>query len=338
MTHAPAADAAPQATETVLKVRDLSVDFSTEDGNVSAVDGVSFDLRRGEVLAMVGESGCGKSVTAMSLTGLLPPTARTTGSARLGEAELVGAHRRKLRTLRGKDIAYVFQEPMTSLNPVFTVGRQLTEAIRAHEPVSRRAATDRAAELLHLVGIPSPRRRLRHYPHQFSGGMRQRVVIAMAVACDPRVLVADEPTTALDVTIQAAILDLLRNLRDQLGTAILLITHDLGVVADIADRVLVMYAGRVVEAAGVREVFAHPAHPYTEGLLGAIPTAPRDDEGRLREIAGLVPVLSEQPDECVFADRCRYADEVCRARRPLLDSVRPTHTVACFHPRVEESP
>jgi peptide/nickel transport system ATP-binding protein len=238
--------------EPVLTVRDLSVTFRTDDGPVSAVDSVSFDVRPGEVLAVVGESGCGKSVTAMSIAGLLPRSATVTGSVRLRDQELVGAPESTLRSVRGAEVAYVFQEPMTSLNPVFTVGSQITETLRIHQDLSRKQALARAVELLALVGIPSPASRVGAYPHQFSGGMRQRVMIAMALACDPAVLVADEPTTALDVTVQAAVLDLLRDLGKRLGTAIVLITHDLGVVADIADRVLVMYAGRVVETGPTR--------------------------------------------------------------------------------------
>jgi peptide/nickel transport system ATP-binding protein len=319
---------------TLLEVRGLTVRFRTEDGYVSAVDDVSFDASAGDLLAVVGESGCGKSVAAMALSGLLPRSATVTGSVRLDGVELIGASDVTLRSVRGRDIAYVFQEPMTSLNPVFTVGRQVAEVLRVHEGMNRRQALDRAAELLHLVGIPSPRQRLRHYPHQLSGGLRQRVMIAMAVACNPRVLVADEPTTALDVTVQAGILDVLRDLRDRLGAAVVLITHDLGVVADVADRVMVMYAGRVVERGQVDELFAHPRHHYTTGLLGAVPTArTAGGEQRLREIPGLVPVLAEQPDACTFADRCPAADDSCRNHRPPLSRTPDSaHEVACWHP------
>jgi peptide/nickel transport system ATP-binding protein len=282
----------------------------------------------------VGESGCGKSVAAMALSGLLPRNARVTGSVRLDGTELVGASDTMLRSVRGKDIAYIFQEPMTSLNPVFTVGRQVAEVLRVHEGMSRAQAMDRAVELLDLVGIPSARQRLKHYPHQLSGGLRQRVMIAMAVACNPRVLVADEPTTALDVTVQAGILDVLRDLRDRLGAAVVLITHDLGVVADVADRVMVMYAGRVVERGDVHELFARPRHHYTVGLLGAVPTArTTGGEQRLREIPGLVPVLDEQPDACTFADRCPAVGDRCREQAPPL-TVAPasSHEAACWHP------
>jgi peptide/nickel transport system ATP-binding protein len=324
-----------------LSVRDLRVTFRTDDGTVSAVDGISFEVVPGEVLAVVGESGCGKSVTAMSIAGLLPATATVTGSVRLRGRELVGAPEPVLREVRGNEVAYIFQEPMTSLNPVFTVGSQIAETLRIHQGLSRRAAMDRAVELLALVDIPEPGRRIRAYPHQFSGGMRQRVMIAMALACDPAVLVADEPTTALDVTVQAAVLDLLRDLGSRLHTAIVLITHDLGVVADIADRVLVMYAGRPVETAPTQELFDHPRHHYTLGLLGAVPTAARrGTENRLREIPGLVPVLHEQPDACTFAERCPAADEQCTSAAPALVLVTgdqrgveiDTHRAACWHP------
>ncbi|MEJ3654731.1 ABC transporter ATP-binding protein [Actinomycetes bacterium KLBMP 9759] len=318
---------------TVLDVRELSVTFRTTDGPVSAVDRVSFEVGAGEVLAVVGESGCGKSVTAMALAGLLPGNATVTGSVRLGARELVGASEQALRKVRGSEVAYVFQEPMTSLNPVFTIGRQISEVLRVHRGMGKRQALDRAVELLGLVGIPEPARRLREYPHQFSGGMRQRVMIAMALACDPAVLVADEPTTALDVTVQAAVLDLLRDLGRRLGTAIVLITHDLGVVADIADRVLVMYAGRVVETAETQELFDAPRHHYAIGLMGAVPTAARrTEEGRLREIPGLVPVLAEQPAACTFADRCPAADGQCRAAEPPLLPRSGAHRAACWHP------
>ena len=320
----------------MLEVEDLSVRFRTEDGLVHAVDGVSFAVDAGEVLAVVGESGCGKTVTALSLVGLLPPSARVSGRVRLHGEDLVLASSARLRELRGKQIGFVFQEPMTSLNPVLTVGRQVGEVLRRHEGLSRDAARRRAVELLDLVGVPEAGRRLREYPHQLSGGLRQRVMIAMAVACDPRVLIADEPTTALDVTIQAGILDLLRDLRQRLGTAVLLITHDLGVVADAADRVLVMYAGRKVEEAGAEDLFAAPQHPYTVGLLGAVPSpATYATRGRLQEIPGMVPSLSERLGFCAFAPRCPRADDRSRSELPPLREVRPGHLVACFHPGPE---
>ena len=317
----------------LLEVADLSVRFDTDAGIVHAVDKMSFTLAEREVLGIVGESGCGKSVTAMSLLRLLPPTATISGRARFDGDDLLGASSRRLRRIRGNEIAFVFQEPMTSLNPVFTVGRQVEESLRTHLGLSRSAARKRAIELLDLVHIPAPERRVREYPHQLSGGMRQRVMIAMAVACEPKILIADEPTTALDVTIQAGILDLMRELRERLGTAIILITHNLGVVADIADRVVVMYAGRKAEEAPVRELFARPQHPYTIGLLGAIPLpGAASKQDRLREIPGRVPSLAELPNHCAFAPRCPRADDRTRSEVPALRAVGPGHLVACFHP------
>lgn len=319
----------------VLSVRDLTVSFHGPESTVHAVDGVSYDLAPGEVLAVVGESGCGKSVTSMAVMGLLPPTARVGGSITLDGKELVGAGERTLRSLRGRRLSMIFQEPMTSLNPVLTVGRQISEVLVRHQGLGRKEARARAVELLDLVGIPAPDRRVDEYPHQLSGGMRQRVMIAIAVACDPAVLIADEPTTALDVTVQAGILDVLKSLRDRLGTAIVLITHDLGVVAETADRVLVMYAGRPVEQATVDELFAAPRHPYTRGLLGAVlRPGSRTAEGRARlnEIPGLVPDLREQPDACGFAPRCAFAEDDCRTGRPALRTVAGTHRIACHHP------
>ena len=325
----------PAATP-LLAVDDLRVRFATEDGPVSAVNGVSFDLAPGEILALVGESGCGKSVTAMAVPGLLPPTATVTGSIRLEGRDLLAMRPRELRDVRGKEISFVFQEPMTSLNPAFTVGRQVREVLQRHEGLSKKAAHQRAVELLDLVRIPAPHQRVDDYPHQMSGGMRQRVMIAIGVACGPKVLIADEPTTALDVTIQAGVLDIMRDLRSQLGTAIVLITHDLGVVADLADRVVVMYAGRPVEQAEVHELFAAPQHPYTIGLLHAIPHREKGvDEvagTRLAEIPGKVPLLRDDPDECVFAPRCDRSTAVCTAHRPPLAPTRPAHPAACYHP------
>jgi peptide/nickel transport system ATP-binding protein len=317
----------------LLDVSDLSVQFATDDGPVHAVDRMSFTLAAGEVLGIVGESGCGKSVTMMSLLRLLPPTATITGRAVFAGLDLVQAPPDRLRAVRGREISFVFQEPMTSLNPVFTVGRQIGEVVRRHLGLSRRQARTRAIELLELVHIPAPRRRVDEYPHQLSGGMRQRVMIAMALSCDPKILVADEPTTALDVTIQAGILDLLRELRARLGASIVLITHNLGVVADIADRVLVMYAGRKVEEAPAEELFARPQHPYTIGLLGAVPRpGGADKSGRLREIPGRVPSLSHLPDECLFAPRCLRAEPGCVAAVPGFAPVAGDHRVACLHP------
>ena len=320
----------------LLSVQDLHIRFATEDGPVHAVNGVSFDLAPGEILALVGESGCGKSVTAMSVPGLLAPTATIEGRILLEGRDLLRLSQKELRSVRGKEVSFVFQEPMSSLNPAFTVGKQIREVLQRHEGLSKKAAHARAVELLRLVRIPAPERRVDEYPHQLSGGMRQRVMIAIAVACGPKVLVADEPTTALDVTIQAGVLDILRGLRDELGTAIILITHDLGVVADLADRVVVMYAGRPVEQAEVHELFAHPQHPYTNGLLGAVPHREQGVElvagRRLREIPGLVPSLRSDPDECVFAPRCPRSTEVCVSRRPPFEPTRPHHPAACFHP------
>jgi peptide/nickel transport system ATP-binding protein len=318
--------------EPLLQVRDLSVRFDSDEGSVHAVDGMSLELAPGQVLGIVGESGCGKSVTALSILGLLPKTATVTGSVRFDGAELLGASRSQLRKIRGRQISFVFQEPMTSLNPVLRIGQQIEEVLREHLSLSRSAAKQRVVELLDLVHIPDPGRRIDEYPHQLSGGMRQRVMIAMALACDPKILIADEPTTALDVTIQAGILDLLRELRARLGTAIILITHNLGVVADLADRVVVMYAGRKAEEAAVGELFAHPQHPYTIGLLGAVPRAGSARNGRLQEIPGRVPSLAELPAHCAFADRCPRADDQSWSSVPELRLVRPDHTVACFHP------
>jgi peptide/nickel transport system ATP-binding protein len=321
---------------TVLDVDNLSVSFHTDDGVVQAVDSFSFDLGEREVLGIVGESGCGKSVSLMSLLGLLPPSAKVEGQARFEGLDLIRASPRELRRIRGRRIAFVFQEPMTSLNPAFRVGRQIAEVLERHLGLSRGAADRRAVELLDLVHIPAPDRRVREYPHQLSGGMRQRVMIAMALACDPTILVADEPTTALDVTIQAGILDLMRDIRERLGASIVLITHNLGVVADIADRVVVMYAGRKVEEASVHELFAHPQHPYTIGLLGAIPrTGAAGANGRLREIPGRVPSLTGPWQACAFADRCPRADARTHSEVPPLREVERGHLVACFHPGAE---
>jgi peptide/nickel transport system ATP-binding protein len=318
---------------TLLDVQDLSVRFATDEGDVHAVDRLSFSLEPSEVLGIVGESGCGKSVSAMSLLRLLPETARVSGRAEFDGVDLLTAPTARLRRIRGREIAFVFQEPMTSLNPSFRVGNQLAEVLRRHLGLDRKAARQRSIELLDLVRIPAPARRFEEYPHQLSGGMRQRVMIAMALACDPKILIADEPTTALDVTIQAGILDLMRDIRERLGTAIILITHNLGVVADIADRVIVMYAGRKAEESGVRDLFEHPQHPYTIGLLGAIPRpGGADEQGRLREIPGRVPSLAQLPAACAFAPRCPRADDRTRSEEPQLRQIRPGHHVACFHP------
>jgi peptide/nickel transport system ATP-binding protein len=316
----------------LLQVTDLTVRFRTEDGPVLAVDRAGFDVGEREVVALVGESGCGKSVTALALTRLLPRNATVDGRVLLGSADLTASSESQLRSVRGRDVAYIFQEPMTSLNPVLTVGRQIGEVLKRHQGMRGAVAQRRSIELLDLVGIPLAARRLREYPHQLSGGMRQRVMIAMAVACRPRLLVADEPTTALDVTVQAGILDVLRNLRDEIGTAVLLITHDLGVVADIADRVVVMYAGRVIEQADAPALFEAPSHPYTRGLLDAVPNPARHADGGLREIPGRVPTLRSTVEACTFADRCWRADDTCRTVYPTMTAGPAGHPVRCWHP------
>ncbi len=320
----------------VLEVLNLKVGFATEDGPVRAVNDVSFSVQAGEILAIVGESGCGKSVTAMSIPGLLPPSADVEGSILLDGEDLRALPDRELRRVRGKEVSVVFQEPMTSLNPAFTVGKQIREVLQRHQGLSKRDAHQKAVELLDLVQIPAPQRRVDEYPHQLSGGMRQRVMIAIGIANSPKLLIADEPTTALDVTIQAGVLDIMKDLRERLGMAIIIITHDLGVVADVADRVVVMYAGRPVEEASVHELFAHPQHPYTVGLLGAIPHREKGVEEvaqqRLTEIPGLVPLLRADPDECTFHPRCPRATDICRSKRPPLEPVRPGHPAACYHP------
>ena len=329
-----------------LEVEDLRVRFDTDNGKVLAVNGVSFTVGAGEVLALVGESGCGKSITAMSMLGLLPPTATARGSVRLEGREISNLSQKQMMGIRGREISMIFQEPMTSLNPVFTVGFQIAEVLRRHEGLGRREARARAVELLDLVRIPAPQQRVDEYPHQMSGGMRQRVMIAMAGACDPKVLLADEPSTALDVTIQAQILDIMRDLRQELGTSIVMITHDLGVVADIADQVVVMYAGHVVETGTVDDVFAKPQHPYTVGLLGAVPrpdlvvtdAQAAASDGRLSEIPGLVPTLRKPPTECVFAPRCPRVDEQCRTRMPALGETAPGQRAACVHPGPAPAP
>jgi len=324
---------------TLLEVDNLGVTFTTENGPVLAVKDMSFTLNPGEILALVGESGCGKSVTAMSIPGLLPThgVARH-GTVRLSGRDLTTLAERDMESVRGKEISMVFQEPMTSLNPSYTVGRQITEVIQRHQHVNHRRALDRAVELLDMVGIPDARRRCASYPHQLSGGMRQRVMIAMAVACDPKVLIADEPTTALDVTIQAGVLEVIRTLCRELGTAVVLITHDLGVVAEVADRVVVMYAGRAVEQTTVDSLFAAPQHPYTMGLMGALPAnALRTKARRLAEIPGLVPAPVDDPDECQFAPRCGRATDECVAARPALTESRTGHHVACYHPGREDT-
>jgi peptide/nickel transport system ATP-binding protein len=317
----------------ILEVENLQTQFFTRDGVVRAVDGVSYSLGRGETLGVVGESGCGKSVAALSILRLIAPPGRIVGGAiRFEGKDLLAHSEAEMRALRGNQISMIFQEPMTSLNPVLTVGRQIAETLVRHQGLSRHTASNRATEMLRLVHIPEPERRLREYPHQLSGGMRQRVMIAMAVACNPKVLIADEPTTALDVTIQAQILELIQELKDQLGTAVILITHDLGVVAETAQRVVVLYAGRKVEEASVDELFARPLHPYTRGLMDAIPRLHEGDERRrLAEIPGMVPSLRDAVRGCSFAPRCAHASERCHVESPPIDEAAPGHFVACWN-------
>ncbi|HEY8050221.1 MAG TPA: ABC transporter ATP-binding protein [Ramlibacter sp.] len=318
----------------LLEVRGLKTWFRTDEGWLHAVDGVDLTVDSGETVCVVGESGCGKSVTAMTILKLIPmPPGRIAGGQVLWRGQnLVPLSPHAMQRIRAKEIAIVFQEPMTSLNPVYTVGEQIAEAVRLHGGFSKRSALDRAIEMLQLVHIPQPERRVSDYPHQFSGGMRQRVMIAMALSCNPQLLIADEPTTALDVTIQAQILDLLQELKERLGMAILLITHAMGVVAEMAQRVVVMYAGKVVEEAPVKELFAHPRHPYTQGLIRSIPRVDRTSEhrARLETIPGTVPKLIDPGEGCRFAARCRFAMDACKAATPPLREVAPGHKVACI--------
>jgi oligopeptide/dipeptide ABC transporter ATP-binding protein len=315
----------------LLRVDDLRVSFATEDGVVQAVDGVSFELAAGEILAIVGESGCGKSVTAQTLTGLTrAPNARITGSVSYRGRELNGLDDDQLRDVRGEEIAMVFQDPMCSLNPVYRIGDQITEMIHAHRDVSKAEARDRAVDLLRSVGIPNPERRMRSYPHEFSGGMRQRVMIAMALSLEPKVLIADEPTTALDVTVQAQILRLIDQLNRDRDLAVILITHDLGVVAEVADRVVVMYAGQIVEDATLDEIFYDPQHPYTWGLLGSLTRLDQPRIGRLPQISGQPPSLLDPPPGCRFAPRCRHVFEKCDELPPLEPRAGGTHLDRCW--------
>jgi oligopeptide/dipeptide ABC transporter ATP-binding protein len=315
----------------LLEVVDLRTHFATDDGEFPAVDGVSFSVDAGRTLAIVGESGCGKSVTSLSIMGLVPsPPGRIRGgSIRFEGKELVGAPARELQDLRGNGMAMIFQEPMSSLNPVFTIGEQIVEGLLRHRSISRAEAVEQAMNALRKVRIPAPEQRFHDYPHKLSGGMRQRAMIAMALACEPRLLIADEPTTALDVTIQAQILELIRTLQSETGTAVILITHDLGVVAEVADDVVVMYAGRVVERAPVQELFDHPQHPYTVGLLGSIPRLDVE-RARLASIEGQVPSPLRRPAGCKFADRCPFAVAICREQDPPLRDVGGQHQSACW--------
>ncbi|APX94021.1 dipeptide ABC transporter ATP-binding protein DppD [Halomonas sp. 1513] len=322
------------ANKPLLSVRDLQVHFKTDDGIVPAVDGVSFDINEGETLAVVGESGSGKSVTSLGIMDLLP---KGKGYVAGGEIffegqDLVKMTPQQRRALRGNRISMIFQEPMTSLNPVFTVGYQIAEAVALHQKLDKKAAWNRAIEMLDLVSIPEPAQRAKEYPHQLSGGMRQRVMIAIALSCNPRLLIADEPTTALDVTIQAQILDLMRNLQKEIGTSILFITHDLAVVAEMADRVVVMYTGRAVEESGVFDIYERPSMPYTQGLLNSIPSWVGHKQGkrdRLVAIPGNVPSPHNLPPGCSFEPRCRYAKDICTQKVPPLESIGDDHRVRC---------
>jgi peptide/nickel transport system ATP-binding protein len=310
-------------------LRHLAVSFATDDGTVHAVDGIDLSLARGRTLGLVGESGCGKSVTSLAIMGLLPPeNSKVKGEVRFAGRDLLTLDADTIRDLRGARLAMIFQEPMTSLNPAYTVGDQIVEAIQRHQGLSAADARARAIEMLRIVRIPSPERRVDDYPHKLSGGMRQRAMIAMALACGPELLIADEPTTALDVTIQAQILDLMRGLRRDTGTAIILITHDLGVVAEMADDVAVMYAGQIVERAPVRDLFARPEHPYTVGLLGSIPRLDEKRE-RLPSIEGRVPDMTRPPVGCRFAARCPFVEPACRDAEPALVEVAPGHLTRC---------
>lgn len=318
-------------SETLLHVRDLKTNFYTEYGVVSAVDGVSFSIDRGETVGIVGESGCGKSVTSLSVMRLIPtPPGRIVGGEILFDGEsLLSKSESEMRRIRGNEIAMIFQEPMTSLNPVLPVGDQIAEAIILHQKVGPSEARNKAIDMMGLVGIPAPDKRVDDYPHQMSGGMRQRAMIAMALSCNPKLLIADEPTTALDVTIQAQILDLMLKLRDELGTAIMLITHNLGVVAETVSKVIVMYAGKIVETADVISAFRHPLHPYTVGLIESVPKL-NEDRRRLRVINGVVPNPHNMPSGCRFHPRCEFARPLCRQREPNLVDTGSGHWVSCW--------
>ena len=334
-----AADRGDDLTAPVLRVTDLRTEFDTPDGVVFAVNGVSFDVRPGEFLGVVGESGSGKSVTMMSLLRLIPmpPGRVVSGTVEFDEHDLLAIDQKDLRTVRGGEIGFIFQDPMTSLNPVLTIGSQLTEPLKLHLRCDRKTANETAANLLTMVGLPDARQRLKSYPHELSGGMRQRVMIAIALACSPKLLIADEPTTALDVTVQAQIIDIVQNLREQLGTAMIWITHDLGVIAGLADRVLVMYGGAIVEEALVVDLYQRPEHPYTQGLLGSIPRL--DQKGStLESIKGTPPNLYAPPTGCTFAPRCPHAFDRCLQEVPVLLDVGEDHRVACWWDTKAEAP
>ena len=327
-------------SEKILEVKNLKTSFFTDEGEMKAVDDVSFNVYKGKTLGIVGESGCGKSVTSLSIMRLIPnPPGRIVGGEILYKGrDLLTYSPSEMRMVRGNEISMIFQEPMTSLNPVFTIGNQIRETIKLHQKLSKSDTQNKAIEMLKLVGIPAPEKRINDYPHQLSGGMRQRVMIAMALSCNPHILIADEPTTALDVTIQAQILELLKELQSKVGMGLILITHDLGVIAEVADEVIVMYAGRVVEHAPVREIFRHPKHPYTKGLLGSIPTLNKDPTGkikkkRLEAIPGIVPNLLHLPQGCRFQERCSYVQDLCRAQEPDLrnyaENNENSHLIRC---------
>ena len=321
--------------EVTLQVKDLELWFDNDRGSVKILNGISFDIYKGETLGIVGESGCGKSVTSLSIMRLLQsPPARFGGSIKLQDKELLKLSERQMQAIRGNRISMIFQEPMTSLNPVFTIGDQLIETFMQHQGLSKSEAWKRGIEMLRMVRIPLPEQRMKEFPYQLSGGMRQRVMIAMALACRPELLIADEPTTALDVTIQAQVLDLMRNLQKEMGTSIAFITHDLGVVSEMCDRVIVLYCGEVVEEAVAEDLFENPKHPYTEGLLGTLPKF--GQSGRLEMIPGVVPPAGKFPAGCVFAPRCKYATEKCHAQKPGLCDLGSGHKVRCFRYEQEE--
>jgi len=324
-------------TGAVLELKGLETEFDTRDGIVRAVDKVSYEVGKGETLGVVGESGCGKSVTSLSILRLIPnpPGRIAAGEILYGGEDLTKVSETRIREIRGNEISMIFQEPMTSLNPMMSVGKQIAEPLIRHRGLSKKAAAEKAEEMLNLVHIPDAGKWLTGYPHEMSGGMRQRVMIAMALACDPKVLIADEPTTALDVTIQSQVLKLIRGLQEKMGTAVVMITHDLGVIAETADRVVVMYAGRKVEEANVNELFANPRHPYTVGLMTAIPrldkiTSDEFNDERLTEIPGVVPPLYDLPQGCAFASRCSIATDNCRQEKPDFEEKSPGHWAACF--------
>ena len=321
--------------EVTLQIKDLELWFDNDRGSVKILNGISFDIYKGETLGIVGESGCGKSVTSLSIMRLLQsPPARFGGSIKLQDKELLKLSERQMQAIRGNRISMIFQEPMTSLNPVFTIGDQLIETFMQHQGLSKSEAWAKGIEMLRMVRIPLPEQRMTEFPYQLSGGMRQRVMIAMALACQPELLIADEPTTALDVTIQAQVLDLMRDLQKELGTSIAFITHDLGVVSEMCDRVIVLYCGEVVEEAVAEDLFENPKHPYTEGLLGTLPKF--GQSGRLEMIPGVVPPAGKFPAGCVFAPRCKYATEKCHAQKPGLCDLGSGHKVRCFRYEQEE--